>query len=573
MVPWLSPKFLIGAGIEVAVSSAFSRLLDKRELAAGQPGYGQDLEPGEGQPPAPPFTDASYRDDEHALWIDYAADVGEGFDSTFTVAWLLGQKALELEPGLVTKRGRALVLGGDQVYPSAGWAAYRDRFFGPYRAALPHLPEDQVPHLFAIPGNHDWYDGLTSFTRLFTQRSWIGAWRTRQRRSYFVLRLSKRWWLWATDIQFDTYLDGPQLEYFRKASADLEEGHRVILATAKPSWVGVKKAENPTLRKEGAWETLSFVEEKLIGESKGQLAVTISGDHHHYAHYSRKTGEGPLSRITAGGGGAHSMGTRGLSETIKLPSLENPDVSATYELEATSPTPDQSDAIRDNGVMRAVMRVAGLGRLIGAMYFLIALAVADAVKDQAPGLTGLEFPNILADAGSQWSIGALVLLAFGLYKFADVKTDPALKRKVAVRHWLEHVLLALVPAFALMLLLDDTGIAEEGMLVGWIAAVVSGLIGYFAGRWVFARYLLRVNRTGPKRHSGEIWGSIASTDYKNFLRMKIDRDERLTIYPVGIPHSVEWRFEPQGGEDDPWFVPEDKPPEPHLIEPPIVIEP
>jgi hypothetical protein len=335
----------------------------------------------------------------------------------------------------------------------------------------------------------------------------------------------------------------------------------------------VKKAENPTLRKEGAWETLSFVEEKLIGESKGQLAVTISGDHHHYAHYSRKTGEGPLSRITAGGGGAHSMGTRGLSETIKLPSLENPDVSATYELEATSPTPDQSDAIRDNGVMRAVMRVAGLGRLIGAMYFLIALAVADAVKDQAPGLTGLEFPNILADAGSQWSIGALVLLAFGLYKFADVKTDPALKRKVAVRHWLEHVLLALVPAFALMLLLDDTGIAEEGMLVGWIAAVVSGLIGYFAGRWVFARYLLRVNRTGPKRHSGEIWGSIASTDYKNFLRMKIDRDERLTIYPVGIPHSVEWRFEPQGGEDDPWFVPEDKPPEPHLIEPPIVIEP
>ena len=95
-----------------------------------------------------------------------------------------------------------------------------------------------MPHLFAIPGNHDWYDGLTSFTRLFTQRSWIGAWRTRQRRSYFALRLSDRWWLWATDIQFDTYIDGPQLEYFRKASADLKDGHRVILATAKPSWVG-----------------------------------------------------------------------------------------------------------------------------------------------------------------------------------------------------------------------------------------------------------------------------------------------------------------------------------------------
>jgi hypothetical protein len=573
MVPWLSPKFLAGAGLEVLISGAFSRLLDKRELAAGQPGYGEDLKPGEGEPPAPPFSEASYRDEAGALWLDYAADVGEGFDATYTVAWLLGQRTLELEPGLVTKRGRALVLGGDQVYPSASWEAYRDRFFGPYRSALPHLPEDEVPHLFAIPGNHDWYDGLTSFLRLFAQRAWIGAWRTRQRRSYFVLRLSERWWLWATDIQFDTYLDGPQLEYFRKASADLEEGHRVILATAKPSWVSAKKAPNPALKKEGAWESLSFVEEKLIGESNGELAVTLSGDHHHYARYSRLSGEGPLHRITAGGGGAHSMGTRGLSSSISLPSLEKPNASASYELEATSPTPDESDAIRDGGVMRAVMSVKGLGVVIGVMYFLIALAVADAIKDQAPGLTGLSFPGVVPDAVSQWSVGALLLLALGLYKFADVKTDIWLKRRVAARHWLEHVLFALVPALLLMLLLDGTGIADEGLAVGWIAAALSGAIGFLAGRWIFARYLLRVNRTGPKRHSGEIWGGIASTDYKNFLRMKIDSEERLTIYPIGIRESVEWRFEPEGGKDDPWFVPAGEPPEPRLIEPPIVIEP
>src|SRR5215207_4002820 len=73
MVPWLSPKFLIGAGIEVAVSGAFSRLLDKRELAAGLPGYGQDLTPAEGEPPAAPYTDASYEDEDGALWLDYAS--------------------------------------------------------------------------------------------------------------------------------------------------------------------------------------------------------------------------------------------------------------------------------------------------------------------------------------------------------------------------------------------------------------------------------------------------------------------------------------------------------------------
>ena len=575
MVSWLSPRFLIGAGVEVFVSGAFSKLLDKRELAAGQPGYGQDLEPGEGQPPAPPFTDASYRDEGGALWLDYASDVGEGFDPTYTVAWLLGQKTLEVDSGnekLVTRRGRALVLGGDQVYPSAGWDAYRDRFVGPYRAALPHLPEGEVPHLFAIPGNHDWYDGLTSYTRLFTQRSWIGAWRTRQRRSYFVLRLSQKWWLWATDIQFDAYLDGPQLEYFRQAATDLELGHRVILATAKPSWVGAKPAPNPALKKEGAWETLSFVEEKLIGESEGELAVTLSGDHHHYARYERESGDGPQHRITAGGGGAHSMGTRGLREKLTLPSLERPDVSAGYKLRATSPTPEESDAMRDKGVFRAIMGVPGLGRLIGGMYFLCALAVADAVKDQATGLTGVSFPDILWDAGSQWSLGLLFALVFGLYKFTDIKSNIGEKRKAAARHSLEHLTLALIPPFVLILLFDETGIAEEGLAVGWIAAVVSGATGYYAGRLIFARYLLRVNRAGPKRHSGEIWGALASTEYKNFLRMKIDSEERLTIYPIGIRRSVGWRFEPEGRQDDPWFVPDGAPPEAGLIEAPIVID-
>jgi hypothetical protein len=576
MVPWLSPKFLVKAGIEVYISKAFSGLLDKRELAAGLPGYGEDLEPAVGEPEARSFTDASYRDEDGAFWLDYVSDVGEGFDPTYTVAWLLSRERLELEPGLVTKRGRALVLGGDQVYPSASWEAYRDRFVGPYRAALPHLPEDEVPHMFAIPGNHDWYDGLTSFTRLFTQRSWIGAWRTRQRRSYFVLRLTNRWWLWATDIQFDTYLDGPQLEYFRKAAADLKDGHRVILATAKPSWVGAK-SKAPTLKKEGAWETLAFVEEKLIGESAGELAVTISGDHHHYAHYERESGPGPLSRITAGGGGAHSMGTAGLAPTISLPSLEDPSITARYSLGATSPSPAQSNDMRDESAVKAVMRQTGLGLMIGGLYALLALAFADAVKDHSPdmtsGLDGYSFFELLWDGGSTWSIALVVLLLGGLVRFADVKTDPRLKVIAGTLHWLAHLVLGLAAPVALILLLDETSLAEESMLLGWIGAAVAVAIGFLLGRFIFATYLVRVNRTGPKRHSGEIWGGIASTDHKNFLRLKIDSSERLTIYPVGIERSVEWRFEPKGGSDDAWFVPAGDAPVPHLIEPPIEIDP
>ena len=575
MVPWLSPRFLIGAGIEVFVSNAFSRLLDKRELAAGLPGYGHDLAVEAGMPLAP-YTDPSHRDEDGALWIDYAADVGEGFDPTYTIAWLLAQEELEFEPGLVTKRGRALILGGDQVYPSATWSGYRDRFAGPYRAALPYVPAKEVPHLFAIPGNHDWYDGLTSFTRLFTQRSWIGAWRTRQRRSYFALRLTNRWWVWATDIQFDTYLDGPQLEYFRAASADLRDGDRVILATAKPSWVRAKRDHRPALKKEGAWETLAFVEEKLIGESKGELAVTLTGDHHFYAHYEKESGPGPLSRITVGGGGAHTMGTASLPATIRPPSIQDPEVSATYRLGPTSPTPEESTAMRDRGLLKAVMRVSGLGWMIGGLYALLALAFADAVKDFSADLAaddGPSFGGLLWDGGSTWSIGLALLLLSGLIVFADEKRSLVAKTVAGSLHWAAHLALALAAPVTLLLLFSDSALAEEGMLLGWLAALAALATGHILGRFVFGLYLLVMNRRRATSHWGEVWGALASTDYKSFLRLRIDRDERLTIYPVGVPRSAEWRFEPEGEVEDPWFVPAGEPPQPRLIEAPIVIEP
>lgn len=574
MVRWLSPKFLIGAGIELLVSGAFSELLDKRELAAGLPGYGEDLDAEAA--PLEPFKSSAYRDEDGALWLDYVADIGEGFDPTYTVAWCISRPALELEPGLVTKRGRVLVLGGDQVYPSASWEDYRDRFVGPYKAALPHLPEDEVPHLFAIPGNHDWYDGLTSFTRLFTQRSWIGAWRTRQRRSYFAVRLSKRWWLWGIDIQFDTYLDGPQLEYFRAASEDLLPGDQVILATAKPSWVRAERNREPQLKKEGAWQTLAFVEEKLIGESDGELALTLTGDHHFYARYEKEDGEGPIHRITAGGGGAHSMGTASLPKRISPPSLDDPDVSATYSLRATSPTREESIRIRD-GIVGAVMRVRLLGFFLGGLYALIALAFADAVKDHATGMAPVGGdPSVwraLWDGGSTWSIGLALSLLAGLVAFANVKRKPALKVIAGATHWFIHLILALAVPVALIVLLGDERIADHGMLLGWLGALGAFLVGSVAGLLTFGVYLLLMNRSSPGRHMGEVWGGLASSEFKNFVRMRIDDHERLTVYPVGVSRSVPWRLDPEGEPEDPWFAPADGPPQPRLIEPPILIDP
>ena len=181
------------------VSGTFGKFADKREIQR-EPQLGMDYSVAPGD-----------------LWIDYLSDTGDGWEATYTMAWLLAQESLDFE-GQPLPRGRILLLGGDQVYPTAEPIAYEDRFIGPFAAALPKSDAVDKPDLYAIPGNHDWYDGLGSFLRVFCAREGrIGDWRTRQRRSYFALKLPNDWWIWGIDIQLDTYIDDVQLDYFLTA--------------------------------------------------------------------------------------------------------------------------------------------------------------------------------------------------------------------------------------------------------------------------------------------------------------------------------------------------------------------
>src|SRR5687767_14527252 len=151
-VRWLGPVLLAATGARVALADQFGAYLDKRELQ---------------YPFAKRLHDHSEGED---FWFDFVADCGDGFDATYSVAYLLAQPHLDVD-GLRLPRGQALVMGGDQVYPTASAAAYEDRLRGPYRAALPTTaPGEPVPTLYALPGNHDWYDGLTAFLRVFARR-------------------------------------------------------------------------------------------------------------------------------------------------------------------------------------------------------------------------------------------------------------------------------------------------------------------------------------------------------------------------------------------------------------------
>ena len=159
---------------------------------------------------------------EGGFWLDYVADTGDGWDSTYAVARLLALPELTLseqdqrqaeprtprsEAGCSSSAVTACTPAPAARCTRSGWSSPTRRPCGarmrPTRTCS------------SIPGNHDWYDGLGAFMRLFCANRWIAGRRTRQSRSYFALKLPQRWWLIGTDVQLNSDIDVPQVEYFR----------------------------------------------------------------------------------------------------------------------------------------------------------------------------------------------------------------------------------------------------------------------------------------------------------------------------------------------------------------------
>ena len=159
------------------------------------------------------------RDDKGALWIDYIADLGDGFEATYAMAYLLAQPSLDVR-GAEQKlpAGQILIFGGDLAYPNATMEEYDDRCINPYSWAFTADKSLERPRreLFFVAGNHDWYDGLAAFSNQFCyETSAIGGWRCRQERSYFAVQLPDRWWIWGIDVALGDSLDVGQARCLR----------------------------------------------------------------------------------------------------------------------------------------------------------------------------------------------------------------------------------------------------------------------------------------------------------------------------------------------------------------------
>lgn len=506
MVSWLHPRQLDTA-FRVFISELFATFADRREREAWQP------------------NDGPYRYDHlDELWLDYVADLGDGWNSTATVAGLLA--ADQLTPQHCDEslpHGRLLLMGGDQVYPVASRKEYRARLEAPYYSLHPRSPDDRPRELLALPGNHDWYDGLAAFSRLFLQQRWFAGWKTKQTRSYFVLQLPQRWWLVAVDSQLDNDIDTAQLQYLLHATRDLAAGDRVILMGAVPFWL--EEDDERQLR-----HNMAFLTRELAEKRGAKVRLALAGDLHHYTRYQDKDGS---QRITAGGGGAFLHGTAWLPKTVCDEDGNQWQQRASFPSACTS--------------RLALRRLLLFPRFNPAFSFLFLGPLAALLLWSADAAShGILFGNVAQGGGAtlRTLIATLpasplfALALFGWYAGFILYADPPRMGPGWFRpgfRWLSgllHATLQLLLAITVLgqvllsRLLDLPGFL--GTLAGLVA--FNGLAGgLLFGAWTWLLYQL----FGCHRDSA--WSACRVEGWKNFLRIRIARDGSLSIYAIGVP--------------------------------------
>ncbi|MEV0647842.1 metallophosphoesterase [Phytomonospora sp. NPDC050363] len=515
-VAWLSPLLLLGTAVRVVLAKLLGAYLDKREL---QHQFEQEAFDHSG---------------EDELWLDYVADLGDGFDSTYTVAYLSGQPTLDVDD-FVLPRAKVLVMGGDQVYPTASWQDYEDRCKGPYQASHPGVDGvEATDSLYALPGNHDWYDGLTAFLRMFGHRRAIGGRRTNQRRSYFALKLPGGWWMYAIDSNTEAYIDDPQLAYFEAAAKELAPGDKVILCLPRPSWV--LSCDDPR-----QYDTVDYLVRTIITPAGAAVPLMLSGDLHHYSRYA--TEDEGRQLVTSGGGGAYLSATHGLPSTVELPNrastARHASEPASFTQRTTYPSSAESRGWALGVFWRLPFRNPGFVGVLGALQFGLLLAL-------------LGPPTTAVGAG-------VVLYGISLI-FARPSLGPWRLRNLVAGflHGTAHLAFAVLS----VVVWHRLGIDAWWLFADLPVAVAGG--GILVTIYLYIAGLLGINKN-------ELFAGQSIEHAKGFVRIRITGAGELTIYPLAVPRiNRRWRAVPDAEPGTSWIVPAKRIPV-TLIEPPVSI--
>lgn len=602
MVKWFTPAILATTAARHMISSVFGQFADQRIMQATVDGISTSAVKS-----LVLRHDYSAKTDNHGeFWIDYVADLGDGFDSTYAVASLISADHLEVPGAGRLPGGRVLIMGGDQVYPFPTRAAYKERMARPYAMAMPATSSGGTRRdLFALPGNHDWYDGLNAFDDAFCKSRYrdadenrIGGWRCRQHRSYFALKLPHNWWVWGADIQLAQHLDAGQVIYFDAVAEQMKlnptESAKVILCIAEPSWTCADTKGVGNLDSIMASAT----------NAGARICAVIAGDSHHYSRY--RSPDRGTSFITSGGGGAYTAPTHQLKDEIELNVNGAKEVLVLGCAERNGEATNEPACFPSRGASRRLSVAlllfpfrnysfaVGLGFVYWIMTWLFATSrgfhgetinkyIFDKTNESKSwfwwlGDGGVFFLKSFMTGIGDVTVGlpALVLLGV-LYAYCDVKRT-ALRVIVAFLHFMAHIVTMTgllvfwaqvnipnvdrvfnlpIINFAFTKLdealggvigkdhvqsaVDTHAYIKYELVHALLYPFEIILIGGIVGGIIWGAYFSICCYFGA--HSDQAFASLRLTTYKNFLRMKLGPDQ-LTIFPIGLrttPSRGAWR--------------------------------
>lgn len=508
MTGWFHPPVLARSAVLVTIANLFGRHSDRRliEALASQP---QGI------------FDYSRMPEHEAgdFWLDYVADIGDGWNSTYAVACAIAQPTLVLENAEgekeTTHSGRVLVFGGDEVYPYPSRAAYEQHTEMPYATAFA-AANVRPPDLFAIPGNHDWYDSLIAFSRAFCrpERGFAGC-RTQQTRSYFALRLPARWWLLGIDLQLGADLDEPQVQYFQRVAEAMEDDARIILCVPEPQWILQENYPRDTSYEAVA---LEFLERQIL---RRQVNIFLTGDQHHYRRHENPEG---VQKIVSGGGGAFLHPTH-VPRTRTLP--------GGFEEKIAYPDRTTSRRLAWRNVLLP-WRNPTFMWLPAALYALSAWFASASLQEEnlQSAWTALEAS---VRAAVRDPFDGLWLIAFiAMFVFFTDTHSKWYRLLGGITHALSHLFAAFGTGWLALLFTTrvvglEFGTITQLLLAGTLTFAAGGVVGSV----IMGLYLL-ISLQVFGRHSDQAFASLRIQDYKQWLRMRIDAQGGLTLYAIGI---------------------------------------